>query len=159
MSAMKPGDLMWKTLEPIEEALDKAGNVATVRKKFKPALLNLLAADRCQAEVLNGGFEQYFQNPDGELAPEAVKGFRAVGLPDAARLLQKAMRCLGKPFPRDCDDRGEKMYELSDKSRKLFEQLFNEFTGITNWKTNRFELAADKYVVASGLYPRQSKEK
>jgi len=156
---MKPGELMFQVVEPVGEALAKAGDVEKIRTRFKPAQINLFAAYWCQAEVLNGGFEQYFENPDGRLAPEAVRGFKAMGLPKAARLLQKAMKCLGKPFPRDGDDRWERMYERSDKSRKLFDHLFNEFTGITNWKTKRFERAADKYVVASGLYLRQSKEK
>lgn len=43
-----------------------------------------------EAEVNNGGFEQYFLNTDGVLADEAVAGFQRIGATRAAALLELA---------------------------------------------------------------------
>lgn len=51
----------------------------------------LYAAHFCQSEVCNGGFKQFFFNPTGVLAPEAVLGFRAIGQEKVAELVENAM--------------------------------------------------------------------
>ena len=58
-----------------------------------------------QAEVLNGGLEQFFDNDTGVLAPEAVSAFQTLGLPLLASELQKAMLWFGQPYPRDRENR------------------------------------------------------
>lgn len=52
-------------------------------------------------EVYNGGFHQYFWNGTGLHAPEAVSGFRALGLNDIAEIAEKAMSVFGNDYPRD----------------------------------------------------------
>jgi hypothetical protein len=44
-----------------------------------------------EAEVYNGGFNQYFWNSGGELAPGAVAGFHLMGLESLARLMERAI--------------------------------------------------------------------
>ena len=56
-------------------------------------------------EVYNGGFHQYFSNSTGLHAPEAVLGFRALGLDDIAEIVEKAMAVFGSDYPRDRDAR------------------------------------------------------
>jgi hypothetical protein len=41
------------------------------------------------------------------LAPEALEGFRAIGVTEWAELLDEAMKHFGTPYPRDRDDREE----------------------------------------------------
>ena len=53
------------------------------------------------AEVYNGGFHQYFHNSTGLTAPEAVEGFRTLGLNDVADLVEEAMGVFGSVFPRE----------------------------------------------------------
>jgi hypothetical protein len=44
-----------------------------------------------EAEVINGGFNQFFWNPSGQYAAEAVAGFKLFELPILARLLEQAI--------------------------------------------------------------------
>ena len=68
---------------------------------------HLFATHWLQSEVHNGGFSQFFSNSTGVLAPEAVTGFRAIGMPKAAALVEEAMAWLGPIYPRDRDDRND----------------------------------------------------
>lgn len=66
---------------------------------------HLLAAHWCSSEVYNGGFHQFFCNDTGVLAPEAVAGFEAVGMPRTAAVVAEAMARVGDPYPRDRERR------------------------------------------------------
>lgn len=44
-----------------------------------------------EAEVNNGGFNQYFWNPSGEFASEALAGFEAIGSLPLAGLMKRAI--------------------------------------------------------------------
>ena len=44
-----------------------------------------------EAEVRNGGFNQYFWNSEGKLADLAVEGFRHIGAPEYADLMKRAI--------------------------------------------------------------------
>jgi hypothetical protein len=44
-----------------------------------------------EAEINNGGFNQYFWNPSGAFASDAVAGFDRIGLPTLARLMERAI--------------------------------------------------------------------
>lgn len=52
-------------------------------------------------EVYNGGFHQYFSNGTGLHAPEAISGFRALGLVDIAEIAEKGMSVFGPDYPRE----------------------------------------------------------
>jgi hypothetical protein len=56
------------------------------------------------AEVYNGGFHQYFHNGTGLHAPEAVVGFRKLGLEDIAEIVERAMSVFGPELPRKRED-------------------------------------------------------
>ncbi len=56
-------------------------------------------------EVYNGGFHQYFTNPTGHHAPEAILSFRELRLHDIAEIVQKAVSVFGSEFPRTRDGR------------------------------------------------------
>ena len=61
----------------------------------------LYAVHWANLEIANGGFWQYFYNSTGLTGPEARDGFLAIGMPEAAELLQRAMDRVGTPFPRE----------------------------------------------------------
>lgn len=44
-----------------------------------------------EAEVNNGGFNQYFWNPTGQFAEEGVEGYRAIGASRHADLVARAI--------------------------------------------------------------------
>jgi len=60
-----------------------------------------------QAEVLNGGLEQFFSNDTGVLAPEAAAVCLELGLPKLAASLEQAMAWFGQPYPREREVREE----------------------------------------------------
>lgn len=108
-------------------------------------------------EVYNGGFHQYFTNSTGHHAPEAILGFRELGLNDIADIVQSAIAVFGEVFPRKraeregflaaFDDGGERpqwdpFYGLDDAFYEAIKILgareFNE--------DDRFTCAAKNYV-------------
>jgi hypothetical protein len=47
------------------------------------------------AEVMNGGFDQYFMNSSGDLAPVALEALKAVGATESLNILEQAMAIFG----------------------------------------------------------------
>ena len=70
-------------------------------RKYPEWVGDLLAVHWTMSEVENGGFRQYFHNSTGVVGPEAVRGFKRIGLPEAAKLVEKAMLYLGPIYPRN----------------------------------------------------------
>lgn len=94
----------WDVVEPYWEAVDIYADPEEFLRTLAPvpsANALLLAAHWCQSEIRNGGFHQFFTNPTGVLAPEALDGFAAIGRPDLASLLREAMSYFGAPYPRE----------------------------------------------------------
>jgi glycosyltransferase involved in cell wall biosynthesis len=79
---------------------------------------HLLTAHWCVSEISNGGFQQFFAGAAGVMAPESVAGLRALGLEDNARLLEKAIARLGKPYPRAADQRNRQLDLLNRKAAR-----------------------------------------
>jgi len=52
-----------------------------------------------EAEVNNGGFNQYFWNSSGEFAIEAIEGFKEIGAIRNAKLMEKAVTIAIKEMP------------------------------------------------------------
>lgn len=53
--------------------------------------VDVFATWELEAEVNNGGFDQYFFNTGGEFALEAIEGFKKMGADKMARLVKKAL--------------------------------------------------------------------
>jgi hypothetical protein len=83
-------------------------------RKYPEWVGDLLAVHWTMSEVENGGFRQFFLNSTGVVGPEAVKGFKRIGLLEAAKLVEKAMLYLGPVYPRD---RKKRERILSGKSK------------------------------------------
>jgi hypothetical protein len=86
----------------------------------------LFAAHMCLAEVHNGGFLQLFWNGTGILVPEAEDGFRAIGMPAMAALVQKAAFPLGSPYPRDRDERWDALLAASGRKSSELKRIFKK---------------------------------
>src|SRR5581483_3806249 len=106
----------------------------------------LFAAHWCQSEVCNGGFHQFFYNPTGVLAPEAMDGFDAIGLPACAQVVREAMELFDVPFPRDRDDRIDQLERLdSGDNGRPFEELDERFYTALRSQNGGFKVAADRF--------------
>jgi hypothetical protein len=104
----------WSLVEPVWLALNRSwddGCEEFVRlfKAVRPEIGHLYAGHWCQSEICNGGFYQFFHNTTGLLAPEALEGYRAIGLAELAESLATAMKFFGSPYPRERADRQQLM--------------------------------------------------
>ena len=82
----------------------------------------LVALGGLRTEVNNGGFDQYFFNTAGDLAPDALRAAEEVAA-DLAGLLQRAMRLLGDSYPTDRDLRQTVLSELGDEADEALSAL------------------------------------
>src|SRR5437867_8665395 len=64
---------------------------AEVVSELTPGFRAIYTTWCLEAEVDNGGFNQYFWNSEGRLATLAVEGFKRIGAPEYAELLQRAI--------------------------------------------------------------------
>lgn len=100
----RPGLVAWRMIEAYSEAVSIYDGASTFLNGFEKVPIparHLLAVRWCDYEVCNGGFHQFFHNSTGVLAPEALEGFRTIGLNECADLLEAAMSKFGKLYPRD----------------------------------------------------------
>jgi hypothetical protein len=115
-----------------------------------PIIRHAVSTHLCIAEVYNGGFEQYFWNSCAGLAPEAVEGFEAFGMTDAARLVETAMKTLPKGFSRVRAERQAQVDSTPPDAELLvrLEELDDRFyllippTGENVWSTEMSRAAA-----------------
>jgi hypothetical protein len=150
----KPGETYRPLIRPIYDSLTDAWELGVPvflerYHKLPVEVAHLYAAYWCQAEVCNGGFCQFFSNPTGLLAPEALEAFRAIGLREWAEILEEAMSFFGEKYPRE---RGKREKVLEKHVEKYgdadpFAKLDDRFYKWLHAKPDRWELAADKYAM------------
>lgn len=124
---------------------------------------HLLATHWCQSEVRNGGFEQFYMNNTGVLAPEAAAGFRALGMTRCADIMDEQIRAFGGSYPRDKMDRGDRLVAMEDAHFDRFPEgsepdiseagpLLNpnnkEFWALLADKHTGFEFSANRFAGA-----------
>ena len=140
-----PGDLYWGLVEPVWEEIEIYEGPEEFARTFarvsRPAGL-LFAAHFCQSEVCNGGFDQFFSNSTGVLAPEAIEGFKTIGQDVVAEIIQEACSLFGEPFPRERSLRQGKLKAIDSE---LLDSLDQKFYGIIHSENGGFEAAADNY--------------
>lgn len=143
-------------IAPVAEALQAFDEGEKYPQRFagqprRPALL--FAAHWCKSAMSVAGFRDFFQSAAGVLAPEAVAGFRSIGMPQTAQTVENAMQFLGKPYPRDqirrCAllDRVEQMTHTGDG---LFEDLDGAFYRYLALEAGGFEVAANRFAALGG---------
>jgi hypothetical protein len=69
-------------------------DVNAVLAGLNPAFSHVYATWITEAEVFNGGFNQFFFNDSGRLAPEAAAGYSALGAPRREQVVRTAMQRL-----------------------------------------------------------------
>jgi uncharacterized protein DUF4375 len=141
------GELYWSLVEPFWEKVDIYRGPERFLRSFSRAPTEaglLLAAHWCRSEVSNGGLHQFFTNPTGVLAPEALEGLTVLRLGRAARVLRDAMAFFGRRYPRVQAVRARKLARLqgddeaeSDPFARLDDKFFSATEG--------FDDAADRY--------------
>ncbi|GAB1270354.1 hypothetical protein NBRC116493_36080 [Aurantivibrio infirmus] len=110
--------------------------------KEDPVQRNLFCAYWVQAEILNGGLEQFFANSTGVLAPEAVEAINKIGLINLSKSLKHAISLFGEPYPRERKIRKAKLPEIVDS----LEEIEDEFINNLYDENGGLEAMAIKYV-------------
>jgi hypothetical protein len=146
----------WDLVEPIWDEVSIYDGPEAFLEQFSAhgeAASLLLAAHWCQSEVCNGGFFQFFGNSAGVLAPEAVRAFRKLDMPQTAKVVEEAMFLLGADYPRERIQRGLALASIKvsyGAAGEPFLNFDNEFFDLIARENGGFEAAATAYGVANG---------
>jgi hypothetical protein len=120
-------ELAWLVIAPSYEAADIYNGEAAFLVSLQPLTAGqraLLAIHWCVAEVENGGFLQFFDNPTAVVTAEAVAGFRLIGVPEVADLVLAASEIMRSSPPRsDASDPASDEEEETAALDALREQL------------------------------------
>ena len=83
--------------------------------------------DELEAEINNGGFDQFFFNSAGDYTEETIEALIKIGAPSTAEIVKKAAsKFPGGIPPRDRDTRQELLEKVSPDN-DAFEELDDEF--------------------------------
>ena len=81
-----------------------------------------------EAEVNNGGFEQFFGNTAGDIAEDVPAALRAIGAGHTAVLVEQANAVFGPAGPpADWDAREDLIAEFDDATRERLDELDQAF--------------------------------
>jgi hypothetical protein len=116
----------WNLVESIFSLIDSTDSAtfAATTVSLPRGVVHLYATHFCLSEVHNGGFLQFFWNSTGLIAPEAVDGFIAIGMPELSALVRKAAASLGSPYPRDRNSRWDALLLASGRSQRDLKKIF-----------------------------------
>jgi hypothetical protein len=109
------GKEAWRIVQPYWGVVDIYGSPEDFLESFRLVPRNaalLLAVRWCNSEVCNGGLHQFFYNPTGVLAPEAIEGLQAIGASRCSEIIALAARMFGWEYPRDHEERIEVLRTL-----------------------------------------------
>jgi hypothetical protein len=143
-------DKYWKIVEPVWDRISIYDGADSFLNEFNKASLaekTLFAAHWTHSEIMNGGLGQYFSNPTGVLAPEAVKAFIELGMPKCAEVLAHSMRFFGEIYPRDRLVREEKIEDFLSKNSPadLLIEYEDDMADLIEEENGGFWDCADKY--------------
>jgi len=100
------------------------------QKAFSSGQIQLTAIHWHISEVCNGGHYQFYSNSTGIVWPEALDGYRTIGLPEVADILQEAADRYGGNLSRDRDTREAQIdaqdYDLEDLDKRFYAVYEND---------------------------------
>ncbi|MGQ3039737.1 MAG: DMP19 family protein [Brevundimonas sp.] len=131
----------WDLVAPYwdEVRTDDTAETFSSRLALMPTVSqHLFTTHWTQSEVQNGGLGQFFGNSTGILAPEAVTGFRELGMLETSAELARAMRVYGEPYPRDWSAR---------ESITLPLEIEDRFSELLETEVGGFWEAADRFAM------------
>ena len=143
----------WEAVEPYWDAVSIYDGAEVFLRDFArvpPENGHLLATHWLCSEVHNGGFDQFFSNNTGVLAPEALEGFRALGLGDAVLVVARAMSIFGETYPREQEEREAALDEIEAAYDRLGQEvpMLWDLDDQVIWsmlETDRFDRVANAY--------------
>jgi hypothetical protein len=123
-----------------------------------PALRNLFAVRCVSHEVAGDGFWYLFEAGSGVVVPEAILGFRALGMENTANALAQAAAKLGDVYPRGSSLRERRLlnllsptvlkeYQRGDRegAEEVFDELTTTYFHFANEEQGGLQSAITKY--------------
>jgi hypothetical protein len=116
-AVLKIQELLWKKTEPY----DDFENLNEAEKTF-------LYIGMLEAEINNGGFDQYFFNSSGDYANEALEALKKIGAFKTAKIVEEAYRYFPEnPMPKDNEKRRELLENINEQTSEKWTQLEDKF--------------------------------
>lgn len=124
----------WGAIEPFWEdlPLGNARQLLAFMSDLTRGQRGLIAVDWCQKEIRNGGIEQLFLNPTGDLVPWAIEGFQMIGARRYAEILSEAASALGPEYPVSVVERTTICEALKPSHWQRIEDLEDAFFALIN---------------------------
>lgn len=116
-------DVLDAIIDPIWFGLNTPYEPDPRLAELTPGQRALYALRWTEAEVGNGGFDQYFTNSTGYLLPEAQEGARTLGSLEWATLLDEARDIFGTDYPRDREERTARLEALGEDVQARLDDL------------------------------------
>jgi hypothetical protein len=119
-------------IEPVFMAMETGDPEAYERslRHFSDGQVQLTAVHWHTSEVCNGGHYQFYTNSTGIVWPEALAGYRSIGIVAVAEILREAADRYGGDISRDRDIReaqidagGDDLSDLDNRFSKLRRQV------------------------------------
>jgi len=150
MEPNEPIESYWEAIEPIWDDVSVESSTVFLEQfgSLSRPQQDLFALHWFYCQVLNGRLHQFFLNPWGVMAPEAVIGLRAIGLLNSARILESAMAFFGPVYPREQPAREALLLQVPGESREEWDPFFAldaELFPLLKTENGGFDQAADRY--------------
>lgn len=116
-SVLKIQEILWKKIQPYDEF-----------KNLNEAEKTFLYVVMLEAEINNGGFDQYFFNSTGDYANETLVALKKIGAFKTAEIVEEAFRYFPEnPIPKDNQKRRDLLEHIDEQTTEKWTQLEDKF--------------------------------
>lgn len=110
-------------------------------ERLSPVRRTVILIDHLDAEIRNGGFEQYYGNSSGDGAAQVPDALREVGQPGVARIVERANAQFPSGPPRNLRRRNAVIDDIQSKAAKAWERATTQYLKLP-FPFNGFTLVA-----------------
>ena len=116
-SILALGEIIWKKTE----VLDNFENLTEVEKTF-------IYVEMLEAEINNGGFDQYFYNTSGDYYSESLQAYKTIGAHKTVKIIEEAFKIFPvNPIPKDNEKRQDILENVDEETSKKWNLLEDKF--------------------------------
>jgi hypothetical protein len=132
VAGLQGEELAWAVIEPMWNQLRTPYEPDPRLQQATAGQRALYALHWLWSEVNNGGFHQYFWNPTGMLADQALQGARRLGAAAYAELVAEAITTVfgGADVPQDQSSRRRALEEMTSEQRHRLDAVDRRFCAL-----------------------------
>ena len=107
----------------------------------------IFAIEWYEAEVCNGGHDQFFYNSTGVVWKDTLEGFKLIGAEKCAENFENVINKFGGTIPFDREERQKKLDEISyDSEKDAYLDIFGEYDSVFYGIDEELENLMMKYI-------------